>query len=198
MGSAANVSTKAAGRPGYLTLICQGPTAATRRAAFPLDEPLEEGATPPAAHAVHVERAVAAWCSPARAACDSAKVLGLDATVDARLADCHYGRWSGRRLEDVFATEPDEAERWMTDPTAAPHGGESVHAVSERVRDWLAECLQMSGGYIAVTHNTVVRVAVLAVLDAPLRSFWHIDMQPFSVIELSSNGRRWALRVGSI
>ena len=37
-----------------------------------------------------------------------------------------------------------------------------------------------------------------AVLDAPLGSVRLIDMRPFGVIELGSNGRRWALRVGSL
>jgi len=181
--------------PGYLTLICQGPTAATRQAAFPLDEALEEGSKPLSLDSLRLERVSELWCSPALAAQQTAATLGLRATIDPSLRDCDYGRWKGRRLTDLFSTEPVEIERWMTDPTAVPHGGESLAAVGERTRHWLAKRLGASGHCVAVTHNTVIRLALLSVLDAPISSFWHVDVEPFSSFALSSNGRRWALRI---
>jgi broad specificity phosphatase PhoE len=48
---------------------------------------------------------------------------------------------------------------------------------------------------IAVTHAAVIRAAVIGVLGAPPQSFWRIDVEPMSLVDLRSDKRRWALRV---
>jgi broad specificity phosphatase PhoE len=189
------MSTVTAGGPGYLTLICQGVTTATARAAFPVDEPLDDASgISPAPHSGSTP-ASASWCSPALACRQTADRLSLQPQVEPLLSDCDYGRWKGRRLLDVFATEADAVSQWMTDPHAAPHGGETQLSVASRTRRWLAEHLSTSGHIAAITHTAIIRHALLVVLDAPLQSFWHIDIAPWSRLQLSTNGRRWALRI---
>jgi broad specificity phosphatase PhoE len=63
------------------------------------------------------------------------------------------------------------------------------------VSDWLADRLRDDGHTVAVTHAAVIRAAVIGVLDAPPQSFWRIDVEPLSRVDLRSDKRRWVLRV---
>lgn len=180
-----------------LVLISAGATAATRAAAFPRDEPIEALARARAvALGETLGRADRALVSPALAARQTAEALALDAAVDPLLADWDHGRWAGRRLTDVEAEAPHEVAAWLSDPDAAPHGGESLSALCRRVAEWLGG-LGAERRVVAVTHQAVIRAAVLHVLDAPRRSFWRIDIDPLSVTELRGGGGRWRLRFSS-
>jgi broad specificity phosphatase PhoE len=181
-----------------LTLICHAATAATRAAAFPADEPIEARSEPQAAAlARRIGRPDRAWSSPALCARQTAAALGLDATAHAALRDCDFGRWSGRGLADVQADDPRAVAAWLADPAAAPHGGESVAAMSDRIAAWLDECAKETGRLVAVTHASVIRAAVVRVLAAPARAFWRIDVAPLSMVDLGSDGARWNLRAGT-
>jgi broad specificity phosphatase PhoE len=178
-----------------LTLICHAATAATRAAAFPCDEGIEAGAAEPAAAlAPRIRRADRAWTSPALCARQTAAALGLDATAHSALRDCGYGRWSGRKLRDVQAEDPDGVAAWLADAGAVPHGGESRNALRGRVAAWLHERVTENGRMVAVTHMAVIRAAVMTVLDAPTDAFWRIDVEPLGVVDLRSDGARWSLR----
>jgi broad specificity phosphatase PhoE len=180
-----------------LILICHAATAATRAAAFPADEPIEaRDAARAAALTRRIGLADRAWSSPALCARQTAAALGLDATAHAALRDCHYGRWSGRNLADVQAVDPHGIGIWLADPEAAPHGGESLAELFDRVAEWLDDRVKGTGRFVAVTHASVIRAAVLHVLDAPARSFWRIDVAPLGMVDLSSDGARWNLRPG--
>jgi broad specificity phosphatase PhoE len=161
-----------------LTLICDGATAATRVAAFPRDEPLEDRALSRAAVLGHgLRRADRALTSLALRARQTAAALSLDAAVYSSLRDCDYGRWAGRRLADVHEKEPDGIAAWISDADAGLHGGESLADLFRRVSDWMNECIREDGHTIAVTHMGFIGAAILHVLDAPARSFWRIDIE---------------------
>jgi broad specificity phosphatase PhoE len=179
-----------------VTLICHGATAATRSAAFPRDEPLEARAVKRAAAlSGFVARGDRAFTSPALRARQTAEALLLNALTHPALRDCDYGRWAGRKLEDVQAAEPNSVAAWHSDFTAAPHGGEPLADLLDRVSTWLDETLSGDGHTIAVTHPAVIRAAIIHVLDAPIASFWRIDVYPLSFIELGGNGQSRRLRV---
>ncbi|WP_183900523.1 histidine phosphatase family protein [Rhizobium metallidurans] len=178
-----------------LTFICHGATDAIRKARFPLDEALEEKATAAArALASRMPRADRVFTSPALRARQTADALGLDAGVVPALSDCDYGRWAGQPIAALHESEPDALSEWLTDTDAAPHGGESIRALRDRVEPWMRAQSAQGGQVIAVSHAPVIRVAALIALSAPLSSFWHIDVEPLSAIEMTSNGARWSLR----
>jgi broad specificity phosphatase PhoE len=81
----------------------------------------------------------------------------------------------------------------MTDPDAAPHGGESLTAFLTRVRTWLSEQAHHRGTAIAITHAGVVKAAVVTALDAPATAFWRIDVLPTSITELHAHDGRWTV-----
>lgn len=171
-----------------LVLICHAATAATRAAAFPADEPVEH---PPAAETI---RADLALMGPALACRETASALGLSATVDESLRDCDYGTWRGRTLSELAETSPAAVQEWLTDPAAAPHGGESTNALLTRVGAWLDALPRDHQRIVAVTHPAVVKAAVVhAILGTP-QSFWRIDVAPLSRTVLSGRPTSWTLR----
>jgi broad specificity phosphatase PhoE len=190
-------STRIPAMTARLTLVCHAATAATRAAAFPAGEPVEARSLAQAsALARRIGRADRAWTSPALAARQTAAALGLDAVAHAALRDCDFGRWSGRRLADVQAEDPHAIAAWRADPAAAPHGGESLDATLDRIGTWLDDCVTGSGKFVAVTHASVIRAAVVRVLGAPAHAFWRIDVAPLSMLDLGSDGTRWNLCAG--
>lgn len=181
-----------------LTLIAHGTTAATRLAAFPRDEPLEDRAIVCAvALGQTLGRIDRALTSPARRARETAERLGLAAKVDDDLRDGDSGRWAGLRLDEIAAAEPDAVAAWLSDPEAAPHGGESIAAMIQRVARWLDRQVAAAAPptrLVAVTHAAIVRAAILNVLGAPASAFWRIDIAPLSRTEIVASAGRWTLR----
>jgi broad specificity phosphatase PhoE len=177
-----------------ITLISHGPTSALRKAAFPTDEPLEFNE--------HLRDRTTPWqppsadfvCSaPERRAQETANLLGLSASIDADLRDCDYGVWAGHELTEIQQATPDAVATWLQDPTATPHGGESIAHLIARVARWLAN----HTGYrhtLAVTHPAVIRSAIVTILQTPATAFWRLDIEPLSLTQLQFNGRAWNVR----
>jgi broad specificity phosphatase PhoE len=178
-----------------LTLVCHAPTAATARAAFPDDEPLDERGRGWAAEVGgdRFTRAGLALHAPAPACRQTATALGLSARPEPALRDWDLGRWRGRTLDQVSAAEPDAVGAWLSEPDAAPHGGEPLTDLLARVAEWLTAA-PAEGLIVAVTHPAVVRAAVVGALGAPATAFWRIDLAPLTATELRGRPGRWTLR----
>jgi broad specificity phosphatase PhoE len=178
-----------------MSLINHGTTSAMRRAAFPLDEELEDGsAIEPVRGGSALLKASRAWTSPARRARQTADALGLRCIEEAALRDLDYGSWSGRGLEEIHKEDPAAIAAWRADPNAAPHGGESTADLLRRVAVWLDREAAAGGRIVAVTHVSVIRAGVLHAIDAPSTSFWRVDVAPLTVADLRHDGSRWTLR----
>jgi broad specificity phosphatase PhoE len=181
-----------------LLVVCQGSTTATTRAGLPDGEPLTERGRREAIAAAATITGTAggsvSWCSPAPAARQTVAALGVTAEIDSGMRDCDFGRWRGRRLADVQATEPEAVPTWLTDPAANPHGGESDPDVIDRAAVWLTGHADHGGRVIAITHAAVIRAAVLHVQHASATSFWRIDVPPLSRVCLTGDGGRWQVR----
>ena len=174
-----------------LTLVSHAMTDAVSAGRFPTDEPLNTVGHRQADASIELGAADAVYCAPEKRTRQTAELLGLHADVDIRLADLDCGRWRGDVLGGV---EPAELAIWLTDPTQAPHGGESVIDLVDRVRSWLDSLTAQRAKVIAVTHPAVVRAAILVALDAPPKSFWRIDIAPVSRTVMHFRGHVWTLR----
>ncbi|WP_217577797.1 histidine phosphatase family protein [Mesorhizobium sp. GbtcB19] len=182
-----------------LTMIASGATPGMRKARFPNDESLEPRALErTAALASSLRRADRVWTSPALAARQTAEALGLAATVEPLLAEQDFGRWAGRSFEEMQAEDPEGMAAWLSGPDAAPHGGETLAAVARRVAALMERLVGESGHTIALTHAVPVRAAIVHVLGAPLASVWKIDIEPLSLTEFRSDGRRWVLHASGV
>jgi broad specificity phosphatase PhoE len=177
-----------------LILICHAPTDATRKAAFPNDEPLSaRGRAEAAALAGSLPLADRFWTGPELRTRQTAEALGWDADLQPLLRDCDYGSWRGRTFDDLQAREPDAVAAWLGDPEATPHGGESLLALMRRVATWLAGELPHHRQSIAITHAAVIRAAIVYAIGATPQSFWRIDIAPLTCTRLSGNDGRWNL-----
>ncbi|WP_436497662.1 histidine phosphatase family protein [Actinokineospora sp. HUAS TT18] len=170
-----------------LTVVSHAATAATRLAAFPDDEPVER---PDIDGSVSADTAVR---GPESRCAQTAAALGLSAESDDRLRDCDFGRWRGRTLDEVAAAEPDAMALWLTDPAAAPHGGESLLELLDRVGSWL-DAPPEGRRTAAVTHPAVVKAMIVHALGAEPSAFWRIDIAPLSRTILRGGPGRWTLR----
>lgn len=177
-----------------LTLICHASTDAVRKAMFPADEPLDRRDEAVAAElARRLPSVDRCWTSPELRTRQTAEVLKLDATSLSTLRDCDYGAWKGQTFDEVLARDPKAVDAWLHDPAAAPHGGESLLSLMQRIARWLEGEKVKDRRSILVTHATVVRAAIVHAIDATPKSFWRIDVAPLSVTRLSGKDGRWNL-----
>ncbi|MDA0185805.1 histidine phosphatase family protein [Solirubrobacter phytolaccae] len=175
-----------------LLLVRHASTAAVRAAAFGADEELDASGREASSRLAGRLPRGEVLISPARRAAETA--AGLDvARVEPALAECDFGAWAGRPLSEVAEESPQDVHAWMTDPDAAPHGGESLTALLARVRSWMDEQAREDGTAIAITHGGVVKAAVVTALDAPPSAFWRIDVSPVSITELHAHDGRWTV-----
>lgn len=173
-----------------------GSTSATRAGAFPADEDLDERglAAARALGALLGRRTADILCSPARRCLQTAAAAGLPApTIEPALGECDFGSWTCRPLAEVHAEHGDAVCAWMSDPDAAPHGGESLARFARRVSGWLDAQARLAGTGVAVTHGGVVKASVVHALQAPLAAFWRIDVAPATVTELHADDGRWTV-----
>jgi broad specificity phosphatase PhoE len=177
-----------------LLLVRSAATAATRRAAFACDEPLDAGGKRAARGlAAALRHAGIAFSGPELSSMQTARAAGLEAVADPDLGDLGAGAWTGLDLEEVGARDPARLRAWLQDPDAAPPDGESRTELHARVARFLKRANAERGGVVAVTHASVVRAAVVLALDAPPQAFWRIDVAPASVTELRRRDTGWLL-----
>ena len=174
-----------------LLLVRHASTEAVRSAAFGSDEPLDARGREAAAR-LRLPRVDEVLVSPALRARETAACAGLEASGDAP-AECDFGRWAGLSLREVAEREPDAVREWMTDPDAAPHGGESLTQLLARVSGWLAGQAVLDGTAVAITHGGVIKACVVVALAAPATAFWQVDVAPLSLTELHAHDTRWTV-----
>jgi broad specificity phosphatase PhoE len=129
----------------------------------------------------------------------TAEALGMRSEPEPALRGWDLGRWSGQRLGEVSEAEPEAVSVWLSDPSAAPHGGESLLDLCARVGGWLDSLHRDGAGdgrVIAVAEPAVVRAAIVHALGLPPQAFWRLDVAPLTLTELSGRSGRWNLRCG--
>ena len=171
-----------------------------RQARFDDDGPLDPAGAEQAkavAAAAAVPAADRVLASPSVRCRETAAALGLNAApAPPGPGGWAMGRWRGRTLAEVMAAEPEAVAAWLADPASAPHGGESLLDLCERVGGWLDAAADEPGRLIAVVESDVVRAAVVRALGIPAAAFWRIDVGPLAAVELSGRAGRWNLRAG--
>ncbi|WP_406155133.1 histidine phosphatase family protein [Streptomyces canus] len=181
-----------------LTLLCAA--ARTERAVRFADAPLDERALRRAeAVAATLPQAGTVYTAPSPRCTGTAEALGWEAvTAQPALRDLDMGSWYGRTLDEIAATDASGLAGWLTDPEAAPHGGESVQQICDRVAAWLDALPSDAGRVLAVVEQAVARAAVVHALGAPRQAFWRIDVPPLSTVDLTGRDGRWNLRMAEL
>ena len=130
------------------------------------------------------------WSSQLARARETAAIagrqLGLDARVDARLAESHRGRWEGRLWRDIEREEPDGYARWRRagEMFRFP-GGESLGEHRDRVLAALAEIRAGSAApVVVVCHGGTIRVALCAAEQRGLDAFHELAVPNGALLRL--------------
>ncbi|MFG3656541.1 histidine phosphatase family protein [Streptomyces sp. NPDC047706] len=134
--------------------------------------------------------------APSTRCARAAEALAITARPEIALRDLDYGSWYGRPHKDVVAEDPLGFSAWLTDPDAAPHGGESVGRLCRRTAAWLSSLPTGTGRILAITEAAVVRAALVHALSAPPRAFWHLGVPPLSAVTLTMRDGCWNARPG--
>jgi broad specificity phosphatase PhoE len=174
-----------------LTLVSHAMTDAMSAGRFPADEPLNDTGRRQAQR-LEIRSDASQLTGPERRARQTAKLLGLQATTEPKLADLYCGRWCGETLQSL---PPADLNVWLSDPGQAPHGGESIVDLIDRVSGWLESLTSNALPTFAVTHPAVIRAAMLVALGAPPKSFWRIDIAPVSRTDMHFRNDCWRLRL---
>lgn len=116
-----------------------------------------------------------------------AEVLGHDVVAEEALAEMEFGSWDGLTFTEVHERFPDELSSWLGDVDSAPHGGESLRAVQDRVLAGRDQLLGRHAGQtvLAVSHVTPIKVLVADAMGASLDAAYRMELAPASVTVLT-------------
>jgi ribonuclease H / adenosylcobalamin/alpha-ribazole phosphatase len=129
-------------------------------------------------------------CSPMRRTRETAAVagaeLGLEPVVSEGWQECGFGDWDGHTFAEVQRKWPDQLNAWLASTAVAPPNGESFDQCARRVRAARDQVLAAYPGQVVVvvTHVTPIKLAVRAVLQAPVESIFRMELRPGSLTEL--------------
>ncbi|MFD9096996.1 histidine phosphatase family protein [Streptomyces collinus] len=126
----------------------------------------------------------------------AADALGLVAAPEPALRDLDLGSWRGLALDDVAAADPDGFTTWLTDPDAAPHGGESVRELCRRIADWMDGTAPDTGHTVVLAEEAVVQAALIHALAVPARTFWHLGVS--SPVSFTRRNGSWEVSLGRL
>jgi phosphoserine phosphatase len=137
-------------------------------------------------------RPVIIYTSPLRRCIVTGAAISRAAAVNAKtlesLTDVNYGSWQWKTPDEVAARWPRQLELWRTRPDLVRFpAGESLQDVAVRVADALRHIQEHHVGQtvVLVTHDSVIRVMLLQLLEMPLSSYRRFTVDPGSISEVT-------------
>ena len=112
-----------------------------------------------------------------------AEHLGVDVVVEDDIRECAFGAWDGMTFGEVQAQDGEALARWLASTAVAPPDGESFDEVEKRVRaarDRIIEGYEGST-LVVVTHVTPLKTLLRLALDAPMQTYYRLEIRPASL-----------------
>ena len=114
--------------------------------------------------------------SPLQRCVDTAEVVaqgfGLAVEREPLLIEIAHGAWEGRYRDELAANDPERYRQWRHEPEIVQfENGESIRDVLERWRSFV-KGFTPHEDTLLVSHDAVVRVALVDRLKRPLAEFW--------------------------
>jgi broad specificity phosphatase PhoE len=119
--------------------------------------------------------------------------LNIRLETDDRLLEIAHGTWEGRLRDEIAADDPERYAAWKERPgEVAFENGETLAQVGAR---WLNFAASFPDGApaLVVTHDAVVRVAILAAQGRPLGELWTVPVENAGFAEFEVAAGRWTL-----
>jgi broad specificity phosphatase PhoE len=176
-----------------LILVRHGQTAvnAEGRLQGRIDAPLTEtGRTQAAACARALPGAVEVVTSPLLRARQTAETIapGGPIEVDERWIELDYGEWDGAVLKTMDQTAWD---RWRSDTSFAPPGGESLEALASRVVEACEELAPRARDHdvVVVSHVSPIKAAVAWALGVGPDTSWRMFLGVAAITRIAIGPR---------
>ncbi|MFT3862420.1 histidine phosphatase family protein [Micropruina sp.] len=171
-----------------LILVAPGPAATHREAVFgDAGDPL--GGVP-----ITIRPEGAVYCAPEVACREAAARTGALPVPLAGLAGPDFGAWHGLALRQVIERDPAGLQDWLHDPTACPHGGESLATHLQRIGSVLDAGEWPVRGATVIASALTVRAAGVHALGAHAESLLHLDVAPGTIARVSLTHGTWRLQ----
>ncbi|HEX3463407.1 MAG TPA: histidine phosphatase family protein [Candidatus Elarobacter sp.] len=123
----------------------------------------------------------------------TAETVKVPVETDERLIEIAHGTWEGRLRDELAANDPERYRAWRHDPAHVRfENGESLADVLARWNDFAASFRPMVPALV-VTHDAVVRVAILAATGRDLEAFWEARVENGAYAEFDVAADGWSL-----
>jgi broad specificity phosphatase PhoE len=171
-----------------LLVVAHAPTSATNALVFGEPGELHSGDIP------RLSGRTACWVRGPEQACEpTAAHLGGTAEAIHDLRGCDFGAWAGKALIDVASEDPSGLAAWLRDPSAAPHGGETLAELITRVGRVLDDHQWPDGRSVVVVTALVARALLVHALGATPEVIFRIDIAPLGRALISRSQQTWRL-----
>jgi phosphoserine phosphatase len=122
-----------------------------------------------------------------------AERLNLPLEFDDALIEIAHGTWEGRLRDEIAANDPARYATWRERPAdVAFEDGESLRDVAERWRRFRT-ILRIDSPTLIVTHDAIVRAALLDIAQRPLSDFWSIRVENAAYAVVEVEAETWTL-----
>jgi broad specificity phosphatase PhoE len=119
--------------------------------------------------------------------------LNLPLEIDDALIEIAHGTWEGRLRDEIAANDPARYATWRERPAdVAFEEGESLRDVAARWQRFRAR-LRVDVPTLIVTHDAIVRVALLDIAQRPLSDFWKTRVENAAYAVADVEGDHWTL-----
>jgi broad specificity phosphatase PhoE len=147
-----------------------------------------------------VERIVSSPLHRTRAtAAFVAERLNVPIATDDALIEIAHGTWDGRMRDEIAVNDPERYDTWRRNPAeVAFDQGESLADVLARWQRFRASFV-VDVPTLLVTHDAIVRVALLDITQRPLSDFWamRVENAAYAVVDVTpatdGGAARWTL-----
>lgn len=124
----------------------------------------------------------------------SARRLGLTTETSEALIEIGHGTWEGRYREEIARNDAERYRLWREAPArVAFEGGETLNDVLGRWRSFASELARGTQQTLVVTHDAVIRCALLDLLGRPPDDFWQVNVENGAFALLTSDGATLSL-----
>ena len=118
--------------------------------------------------------------------------LRLPVETDPRLIEIGHGDWEGRLRDEIARDDPRGWYLWKNEPTKIVFSeGDSLHEVAARWRAFAAEALAVPT--LVVTHDAVVRTAIVLAQGGSLERIWEVRMENAAYARFDAEPGGWRL-----
>ncbi len=122
-----------------------------------------------------------------------AERLNLPLETDDALIEIAHGTWEGRLRDEIAANDPARYATWREKPADVSfEEGESLRDVAARWQRFRSQ-LRVDVPTLLVTHDAIVRVALLDIAQRPLTEFWQTRVENAAYAVAEVEGERWTL-----